>query len=167
MNGQIDVYWEYTGTSLIVYNKINEAPVASSSTYNKVKKLDAEKGVVWLNPSAANNTYALVMNKAEAKKLDIHTISDLAKTINGGKKLTFAADAEFAGRADGLRPLEKAYGFMFRAAQCQTHGPRPRPTRPCIIVRWMSAWPLPRMGASRRSTSWSSRTTRILSRPMR
>jgi osmoprotectant transport system substrate-binding protein len=23
-NGQVDVYWEYTGTSLITYNKIND-----------------------------------------------------------------------------------------------------------------------------------------------
>ena len=27
-SGQIDVYWEYTGTSLITYNKINDKHVA-------------------------------------------------------------------------------------------------------------------------------------------
>mgnify|MGYP001330018943 CR=1 FL=1 len=114
-NGQVDVYWEYTGTALIVYDKIKKH-LSPQETYDTVKKLDAKRGIVWLNPSSANNTYALVMNRAEADKLNIHTISDLAKAINGGKKLTFASDAEFAGRADGLRPLEKTYGFMFGRA---------------------------------------------------
>ncbi len=122
VNGQIDVYWEYTGTALIVYDKIKKH-LSPQQTYDTVKKLDAKKGIVWLNPSAANNTYALVMNKAEADQLNIHTISDLAKTINGGKKLTFASDAEFAGRADGLRPLEKAYGFMFGRANIKLMDP--------------------------------------------
>ncbi|HLI14313.1 MAG TPA: glycine betaine ABC transporter substrate-binding protein [Alphaproteobacteria bacterium] len=112
-NGQIDVYWEYTGTSLIVYNKVKER-LSAADTYKKVKELDAGKGIVWLDPSKANNTYALAMNADEAAKLKIATISDLAKAINGGKHLTFACNAEFYARPDGLTPLEKAYGFQFR-----------------------------------------------------
>jgi osmoprotectant transport system substrate-binding protein len=111
-NGQIDVYWEYTGTSLIVYNKIKK-PMSPEQTYMTVKKLDAKKGLVWLNPSKANNTYALAMNAAEAEKLGIKSLSDLAKAIKGGKKLTFACNAEFYARPDGLKPLQKAYGFKF------------------------------------------------------
>src|SRR3977135_4107240 len=43
-NGQIDVYWEYTGTSLITYNKIAER-MNAPDTYKKVKELDAAKGL--------------------------------------------------------------------------------------------------------------------------
>jgi osmoprotectant transport system substrate-binding protein len=111
-NGQVDVYWEYTGTSLIVYNKIKKR-MSAAQTYATVKKLDAKKGLVWLNPSKANNTYALAMNKDEAKKMGITSLSDLAKKISGGKALTFACNAEFYARADGLKPLQKAYGFKF------------------------------------------------------
>lgn len=111
-NGQVDVYWEYTGTSLITYNKINDR-LSPEDTYKKVKELDAAKGLVWLNPSRANNTYALAMNQDEAKKLGISTISDLAKAIKAGKTLTFACNSEFYARPDGLRPLEKMYGFEF------------------------------------------------------
>lgn len=111
-NGQVDVYWEYTGTSLITYNKINER-LSPEDTYKKVKELDAAQGLVWLNPSRANNTYALAMNQDEAKKLGISTISDLAKAIRAGKTLTFACNSEFYARPDGLRPLEKMYGFEF------------------------------------------------------
>jgi osmoprotectant transport system substrate-binding protein len=111
-SGQIDVYWEYTGTSLITYNKITDR-MSASDTYAKVKELDAAKGLVWLNPSKANNTYSLAMNQDDAKKQGIVTISDLAAKVKGGAKLTFGSNAEFYARPDGLKPLEQAYGFEF------------------------------------------------------
>ena len=111
-NGQIDVYWEYTGTSLITYNKINDR-LSPADTYAKVKELDAAKGLVWLNPSKANNTYSLAMNADDAKKQGIVSISDLAANVKGGAKLTFASNAEFYARPDGLKPLEEKYGFEF------------------------------------------------------
>ncbi|HEY3178319.1 MAG TPA: glycine betaine ABC transporter substrate-binding protein [Casimicrobiaceae bacterium] len=111
-SGQIDVYWEYTGTSLITYNKINDR-MSAADTYAKVKELDAAKGLVWLNPSKANNTYSLAMNQDDAKKQGIVNISDLASKVKGGAKLTFASNAEFYARPDGLKPLEQAYGFEF------------------------------------------------------
>jgi osmoprotectant transport system substrate-binding protein len=40
-------------------------------------------------------------------------MSDLAKAIKGGKELTFACNSEFYARPDGLRPLQKQYGFEF------------------------------------------------------
>ena len=111
-SGQIDVYWEYTGTSLITYNKINDR-MSAADTYAKVKELDAAKGLVWLNPSKANNTYSLAMNADEAKKLGIVSISDLAAKVKVGAKLTFGSNAEFYARPDGLKPLEQQYGFEF------------------------------------------------------
>jgi osmoprotectant transport system substrate-binding protein len=111
-NGQIDVYWEYTGTSLITYNKINER-MSPADTYAKVKALDAAKGLVWLNPSKANNTYSLAMNRDDAQRQGIVSISDLAAKVKGGAKLTFASNAEFYARPDGLKPLEQVYGFEF------------------------------------------------------
>ncbi|MEZ0171849.1 glycine betaine ABC transporter substrate-binding protein [Microvirga sp. TS319] len=114
-NGQVDVYWEYTGTSLITYNKIADK-LSPEETYKRVKDLDAQKGLVWLNPSRANNTYALVMNRDTAEKNGIVSISDLAGKVSGGDKLTFASNAEFAERPDGLKPLEETYKFNFGRA---------------------------------------------------
>jgi osmoprotectant transport system substrate-binding protein len=110
--GQIDVYWEYTGTSLITYNKVADK-LDAAQTYAKVKELDAAKGLVWLNPSKANNTYALAMRKADAVSKGIKSISDLAAKVKAGQRLTFACNAEFYARPDGLGPLQKAYGFEF------------------------------------------------------
>ena len=112
-NGQIDVYWEYTGTALSVFNKINDKFATSEEAYKKIKEVDGAKGIVWLNMSPANNTYAFAMNKDQAQKLGIVTMSDLAKAVKGGAKLTFASNAEFYARPDGLPGWQTAYGFEF------------------------------------------------------
>lgn len=111
-NGQVDVYWEYTGTSLITFNKVTDK-LDAAQTYAKVKELDAAKGLVWLDPSKANNTYAFAMRAADAKAKGIVTLSDLATKINAGEKLNFGCNAEFYARPDGLKPLETTYGFSF------------------------------------------------------
>ena len=112
-NGQIDMYWEYTGTALSVFNKINDKFATSEEAYRKIKEVDGAKGIVWLNMSPANNTYAFAMNKDQAQKLGIVTMSDLAKAVKGGAKLTFASNAEFYARPDGLPGWQTAYGFEF------------------------------------------------------
>ncbi|MGM0983753.1 MAG: glycine betaine ABC transporter substrate-binding protein [Pseudomonadota bacterium] len=109
-NGQIDLYWEYTGTSLINYNDVTER-LSPEDTYARVKELDAEKGLVWLEPSDANNTYALAMREEDAEQRGIATLSDLAQAVNDGEDLTFALNAEFYAREDGWRPLQQAYDF--------------------------------------------------------
>jgi osmoprotectant transport system substrate-binding protein len=110
--GQIDVYWEYTGTSLINFNKVTEK-LDPAATYAKVKELDAAKGLVWLNPSKANNTYALAMRASDAAQKGIRTLSDLATREKSGQRLKFGCNAEFYARADGLKPMQEAYGFEF------------------------------------------------------
>ncbi len=111
-NGQVDVYWEYTGTSLITFNKVADK-LDAAQTYAKVKELDAAKGLVWLNPSKANNTYALAMRKADAQSKGIATLSDLSAKVKGGAAMKFGCNAEFYARPDGLKPLEETYGFAF------------------------------------------------------
>ncbi len=111
VNGQVDVYWEYTGTSLVTYNKMDSAGMNAQQTYDKVKELDAKVGLTWLNPSAANDTYGLAVQASNPKTDDIKTLSDLAKAYNDKKGLVMAVNAEFPKRPDGLPGLEKAYGF--------------------------------------------------------
>ncbi len=110
VNGQVDVYWEYTGTSLVTYNKVKER-MNAVDTYKKVKELDAKKGLTWLEPSAANNTYALAVRASDAKTDALKTLSDMAKAYNDKKGLIMAVNAEFPKRPDGLPGLQKAYGF--------------------------------------------------------
>lgn len=109
-SGEVDVYWEYTGTSLVVYNGVEER-LSPEETYQRVKQLDAEKGLVWLNASTANNTYAFATRGDAEPKLA--TISELAAAVEGGADLKFATDPEFTRRQDGLAGLQEAYGFRF------------------------------------------------------
>lgn len=110
--GQVDLYWEYTGTSLITFNKVADK-LDAAATYARVRELDAAKGLVWLNPSRANNTYALAMRKADAAAKGIASLSDLAAKVAAGTAMKFGCNAEFYARPDGLAPLQQAYGFQF------------------------------------------------------
>ncbi|WP_137391523.1 glycine betaine ABC transporter substrate-binding protein [Rhodoligotrophos defluvii] len=108
--GEVDLYWEYTGTSLVTFNKVTEK-LSPEQTYERVKQLDGEKGLVWLTPSKANNTYAMAVRKNNPKTDGLKTISDMAAAYNAGKPLIMGTTAEFPKREDGLLGLQKAYGF--------------------------------------------------------
>jgi osmoprotectant transport system substrate-binding protein len=110
VNGQVDLYWEYTGTSLVTYNHVEEQ-LDAAETYARVKELDAAVGLTWLDPSAANNTYALAVQAENERTDGIRTLSDLAAAYNDGAGLVMAVNAEFPQRPDGLPGLEEAYGF--------------------------------------------------------
>jgi osmoprotectant transport system substrate-binding protein len=110
--GRVDLYWEDTVTSLRIYNKIEDM-LPPDELYRTVRELDAEKGIVWLSPSAVSYTNALAMRGADATELGLSKLSDLAKIVNDGANLTLATSVEFSMRPDGLKPVEKAYGFRF------------------------------------------------------
>jgi osmoprotectant transport system substrate-binding protein len=110
-SGQLDVVWDYTGTALIVFNKVEEKLDAEQS-YARVKQLDAAKGLIWLDASKVNNTYALAMPKERAEP-GLTTLSAYAAKLRekaaDDKARPFAVDMEFAARPDGLEPLKAAY----------------------------------------------------------
>ena len=112
-NKQVDLYWEYTGTAFLNFHKNKFANQPGSEIYMAVKNKDSKIGIVWLNASAANNTYALAVRQADAKSKGMKTLEDLAAKLNSGEKLTLGCNIEFYKRDDGLKPLQKAYGFKF------------------------------------------------------
>lgn len=125
VNGQLDVVWEYTGTAALVYDKIKEK-LPPEEMYRRVKALDAPRGLVWLDASPLNNTYALGLSSEEAEKTGIRTISQLAAKMASDPKGTrhvFGMDAEFANRPDGLKPLEAAYNMHFSRAETKQMDP--------------------------------------------
>lgn len=118
-NGQIDVMWDYTGTAALVYDKIKEK-LPPDEMYRRVKAIDARRGLVWLDASPLNNTYALALPAELARQTGIRTISQLAARIAAdpkGTRHTFGMDAEFANRPDGLKPLEAAYHLNFSRSE--------------------------------------------------
>jgi osmoprotectant transport system substrate-binding protein len=115
-NKQVDLYWEYTGTAFLNFHKNEFANQPADEIYEAVKTKDAGMGIVWLNPSAANNTYALAVRQADAESKGLQTLEDMAAKLNAGEALTFGCNIEFYKRDDGLKPLQEAYGFEFPRA---------------------------------------------------
>jgi osmoprotectant transport system substrate-binding protein len=112
-SGQLDLLWEYTGVSLVAYNHVDEK-LDSEQTYQRVKELDAKKGLVWLSPSKFNNTYALALpDKIAQQYPQINNMSDLTAVLKAeaDKGHIVALDTEFANRSDGLVGMVKHYGM--------------------------------------------------------
>jgi osmoprotectant transport system substrate-binding protein len=107
INKQLDLVWDYTGTALIVYHKLTV--VNPEQSYEKVKELDTPNGLVWLKPAAMNNTYAFAMQRKRAEELGISSMSDMTRVFNQHKDWKLGLDIEFAGRPDGLKPMQEKY----------------------------------------------------------
>lgn len=118
-NGQIDVYWEYTGTSLVTYNGVEEK-LDPAETLARVRELDGAKGLTWLDPSAANNTYAFAVKNGAEGTAGMTTLSDMAARFNEGAPVDIAVNAEFPRRPDGMPGVQEAYGFTVGRANLKS-----------------------------------------------
>jgi len=108
--GDLDIYVEYTGTSLLHILKL---PLESDSAkaYEVVKKAyEEQKKITWLKPLGFNNTYTLTMRREHAEALGVEKFSDLVPLA---PTLTFACEAEFMERPDGYPGLKAAYNLEF------------------------------------------------------
>ncbi len=82
-NGEIDMYWEYTGTGWISILGHDDPLTDPDEAYEKVRDQDLEENnLVWLNYAAFDNTYTVMMQRDHAKELGIVSLSDLAAYIN-------------------------------------------------------------------------------------
>ena len=128
INKQIDMTWEYTGTSLIIFNHIKERMTPEQS-YETVKRLDAKHGLVWLKPADMNNTYAFAMQRKRAEAEHINTMSEMVARVEHIRQTDpdhnwmIGLDLEFAGRSDGLKPFQKAYDMPLDRPQIRQMDP--------------------------------------------
>lgn len=128
VNKQIDMTWEYTGTSLIIYNHINKR-MSPQESYETVKRLDAKLDLVWLKPAEVNNTYAFAMQRKRAEAEGITTMSQMVEKIehirqtDPDKNWRLGLDLEFSGRSDGMKPLQAAYNMPLDRPQIRQMDP--------------------------------------------
>jgi len=112
--GEVDLYWEYSGTSLATFHRRRPPfPEATAEQLERVRALDEPLGLIWLEPSAVDNRYALAMRETVALTAGIDTISALVEQLEAGLALTLAVDDEFFARPDGLKPLQTIYEFTW------------------------------------------------------
>jgi osmoprotectant transport system substrate-binding protein len=111
--GRIDMYVEYTGTALVAILK--EKPVSDhAAVFNTVKDLYSRRFGLEVFPSLGfDNTFAMVMRGADARRLRLKTLSDAAAI---SPQLRLGVGYEFLERPDGYKGLAARYGLKFAEA---------------------------------------------------
>ncbi len=108
--GGLDVYVEYTGTALTTILK--EPPDNDpAKVFQRVRSQMSERdGITVLDPFGFENTFAILMRKSDAERLNIRTISDAARHAGG---LRSGFGPEFMNRPDGFPGMVRAYALKF------------------------------------------------------
>ena len=116
--GAIDVYPEYTGTGLvaILHDTLPDAVAADPRAVfaHVSQRFEDAYHTRWLPPLGFENTYAIAVTKATARRFHLSTLSDLARE---SPHLTAGFTADFIGRSDGLVGLSRVYGLRPRAVR--------------------------------------------------
>jgi len=113
LDGDIDMYSEYTSTAWFYLLKQEEVITDHQVLYEKLKAEYEKLGLTWTGLYGFNNTYAIGIRQDTQEKYDLKTISDLAAVSN---ELVFGAGFDFYERDDGYPALSEAYGFDFKDA---------------------------------------------------
>jgi osmoprotectant transport system substrate-binding protein len=154
LNGDIDLYPEYTGTAMAHVVK-GDLSGTAEQTYDTVKNYyEKNLRLTLLAPTRVNNGYAIVVLPETAAKYQLRTLTDLGPA---SKNLSFGAEGSFADRSDGLPGMAGFTAFTSRISAIL-------PNSVFAIARSrrktsMSLSALPPTGRSRRTDSWCSTMT--------
>ncbi|WP_034269742.1 glycine betaine ABC transporter substrate-binding protein [Haloechinothrix halophila] len=118
VSGDIDMYWEYTGTGWITHLGKTKPIADPQELYQAVADKDEQQNSIsWLDPAPADNTYAVAASREKAEELGVETLSDYAELATSDPAAAgFCGAAEFFGRDDGWPGLQDAYGFELKDA---------------------------------------------------
>lgn len=110
LGNKIDLYPEYTGTA---YTAILKHPPLTDprAVYDQLKREYAEKfNLVVSEPLGFENTFAILVRGADARRLKLKTISD---AVPQARNWRAGFGQDFMSRADGYPGFVKAYGLRF------------------------------------------------------
>ncbi|HEY5054633.1 MAG TPA: glycine betaine ABC transporter substrate-binding protein, partial [Acidobacteriaceae bacterium] len=120
VSGRIDAYVEYTGTALTAILKqplpVQRDPAQVLATVRAL--YDSKYHVRVEPPLGFNDTFAMVVRGDDARRLNLHTISDLSHLTTQRLGVGY----EFESRPDGLPGLDTAYGLHFSALRTMDLG---------------------------------------------
>ncbi|HKY43970.1 MAG TPA: ABC transporter permease/substrate-binding protein [Pyrinomonadaceae bacterium] len=111
VSGTLDLYPEYTGTSFSAI--LRHTPISDPrAVYDQVKQDYATKFNVEVSqPLGFENTFAILVRGAEARQLNLKTISDAAPHT---PRWRAGFGQDFISRKDGYEGFSKTYGLNFR-----------------------------------------------------
>ncbi|HWG58879.1 MAG TPA: glycine betaine ABC transporter substrate-binding protein [Candidatus Acidoferrales bacterium] len=108
--GRIDMYVEYTGTALmaVLHDPVERDPQA---VFARVQREYKQRFALEVMPSLGfENTFAIVIRGADARRLGVKTISQAARYSSQWRA---GFGYEFMSRPDGYPGLAKTYGLHF------------------------------------------------------
>jgi glycine betaine/choline ABC-type transport system substrate-binding protein len=111
VNGEIDLYPEYTGTALTAI--LNLPPSSDPAVVlEKVRRAYRTRWQIeWLEPLGFNDTFAIVIRGEDARRNHIQTLSEAAGYAPGWR---LGAGYEFSQRPDGFAGLLETYGLPLK-----------------------------------------------------
>jgi osmoprotectant transport system permease protein len=110
VSGKIDLYPEYTGTALMQI--LGHARITDPrAVFDQVKRDYQNKFNVEVSaPLGFDNTFAILVRGADARRLHLRTISE---AVPAARSWRAGFGQDFKSRADGYPGLVKAYGLQF------------------------------------------------------
>jgi osmoprotectant transport system substrate-binding protein len=114
VSGRVDTYVEYTGTALTAILKQPLPPPGqrdAATVFRQVSQLYEQRYHIKVEPGLGfEDTFAMVVRGADARRLDLKSISDAVRIAPQWK---LGVGYEFESRPDGLPGLSAAYGLKF------------------------------------------------------
>lgn len=111
--GDVDAYVDYSGTLWANVLGRTDNPPPDRLVADLKAALAERDGVTLLGPLGFENAYALAMKRADAERLGVRSLADLARVA---PRLRLAADLEFLSRPE-WDSVERAYGLSFADAR--------------------------------------------------
>ncbi|MDQ3282310.1 MAG: ABC transporter substrate-binding protein [Acidobacteriota bacterium] len=111
-SGQLDVYPEYSGTALTAI--LGKAVATDRNAVTaQVRSAYAARQLRWGAPLGFENTFAMIVRRADAQRLGLRRISDLSRVAQNFRP---GFGYEFTERPDGWSGLQKHYALQFTTA---------------------------------------------------
>jgi len=111
INGEIDVYPEYTGTALTAILKLPPSSDAARVLAQVRAEYQKRWQLEWLAPFGFNNSFAIVIRGDDARRGNFHTLTEAARDKTDW---VMGAGYEFLQRPDGFAGLVKTYGLRIK-----------------------------------------------------
>lgn len=118
--GQVDLYWEYTGTAWLILPPEREEIIPDEDELLEAvrEEFETEHGLTFLEPAPFSNGYVLTANPDWVEETGIEAISQFAEHINDGNTdIDMVMNAEFAERPDGWPGLIEHYDMAEAAGE--------------------------------------------------
>ena len=111
VNGEIDMYPEYTGTALTAVLKMPLSSDASRVLSDVRGAYEKRWRLEWLEPFGFNNSFVMVIRGEEARRGKLRTLSEAARYKTDW---VMGMGYEFLQRPDGFAGMVKSYGLQIK-----------------------------------------------------